>query len=130
MPTSDVELRFLEAMTRVARAAQNPADQRMYDLTMGGAGQFVSEYFDCFHGGDAYALWMGVSDEYDNPRGRYSEEACEAMGRKVANEWLAVDQSSSVAVDAFFARWRTPEAWSLGIEEPPSSSEANPTPSV
>ncbi|GAB2853430.1 hypothetical protein ACFQ0P_15685 [Microbacterium insulae] len=126
MPTSDDELRFLEAMTRVAQAAEDPGNQRMYDLAIGGAEQFVSEYFDCSHGGNAYALWMGVSDEYDDPRGRYSEEACEAMGRKVANEWLAVDQSSSVAIDAFFARWQTPEAWSLGAE-PQSPWEVSPT---
>lgn len=113
MPTPDLESLFLGAMTRVARAALSLGGHRMYDFAMESAEQFVNEYFDCSHGGSAYALWMGVSDEYDDPRGRQSEEACEAIGRKVASEWLAVDQSSRVAVDAFFARWQRPEAWRL-----------------
>ena len=114
MAMPDLEQSFLGAMTRVARAASSLSAQRMYDFAMASAEQFINEYFDCSHGGSAYALWMGVSDEDDDPRGRQSEEACEEIGRKVASEWLAVDQSSRVAIDAFFARWQRPEAWRLG----------------
>lgn len=64
----------------------------------------------------ADSLWMEVSDEYDAPSGPYSdeylEERSEQMGRKVAREWLALDPTSRSAVDAFFARWQTPEPWS------------------
>ncbi len=103
-------------MTNVANRALDPNGQRMYDLTMHEANQFIDEYLDCDHGGGAYALWMEVSDAYDYPRGPYSdqylEERCEQLGRKVAREWLAVDQSSTLAVDGFFARWQTPDPWS------------------
>jgi len=106
-----LEVRFLDAMTALARLVLQPASGRTYDLTMDNAGQFISEFFDCSHGGAAYAIWMEVSDYLDDPQGPMTEEACEQVGRKVATEWLSVDQSSSDAVSTFFARWRSPGPW-------------------
>ena len=111
MEDVQLETRFLDAMTAVARLVLQPDSGRTYDVTMDNAYQFISEFFDCSHGGAAYAIWMEVSDYLDDPRGPMTEEACEQVGRKVATEWLSVDQSSTDAVSTFFARWRSPEPW-------------------
>lgn len=96
-----LEMRFLDAMTAVARLVLQPGSGRTYDLCIDNADQFISEFLDCSHGGAAYCIWMEVSDYLDHPRGPMTEEACEQAGRKVATEWLSVDQSSSDAVSIF-----------------------------
>ena len=111
MEDDQLEMRFLDAMTALARLVLQPVSGRTYDLTMDNADQFISEFFDCSHGGAAYAIWMEVSDYLDHPSGPMTEEACEQVGRKVATGWLSVDQSSSDAVSTFFAPWRSPEPW-------------------
>lgn len=101
MEGNRLEMQFLDAMTAVARLVLQPDSGRTYDVTMDNAGQFIAEFFDCSHGGAAYAIWMKVSDYLDDPRGPMTEEACEQVGRKVATEWLSVDQSSPEAVSTF-----------------------------
>ncbi|GAA2443200.1 hypothetical protein [Agromyces soli] len=111
MSSAELEARFRAAMSAVAEAVLNRGARRTYDIVMDGAGQFIDEYFDCAHSGAAYRLWMEIGDLADDPRGPLSERMTDEIGRKAASEWLAIDQSSPLAVDAYFARWGWPEAW-------------------
>ncbi|BCW35139.1 hypothetical protein StoSoilA2_11950 [Arthrobacter sp. StoSoilA2] len=103
------ESRFLQAMTYVANKVLEAEREQVYDLVMEEAEQFIREFLGSSHDGGAYALWLEISDLYDNPAGPASEEACEEIGRKAAAEWLSVDKSSPDEIDKFFARWQTPE---------------------
>lgn len=116
MSSAELEARFRVAMSAVAESVLNRGARRTYDIVMGGAGQFTDEYFDCVHGGAAYRLWMEISDLADDPRGPLSERMADEIGRKAALEWLAIDQSSSLEVDAYFVRWGSPGPWFVGDE--------------
>ena len=107
------EARFLQAMTDVANKVLEAEREQIYDLVMEEAEQFIRELLGSSHDGGAYALWMQISDLYDNPAGPASEEACEKIGRKAAAEWLSVDKSSPDEIDQFFTRWQTPETWQI-----------------
>ncbi|MCP1413678.1 hypothetical protein [Paenarthrobacter sp. A20] len=111
MEDDRLERRFLAAMTALSRLVLTPQGERTYDIAMDSAGQFITDFFNCDHGGAAYAIWMEVSDYLDDPRGPMTEQACEEVGRKVATEWLAVDQSSPESISDFFTRWRSPTPW-------------------
>ncbi|MBT2588402.1 hypothetical protein [Arthrobacter sp. ISL-95] len=100
-------------MTEVANKVLEAEREHIYDLVMEEAEQFICELLGSSHDGGAYALWMEISDLYDNPAGPASEEACEKIGRKAAAEWLSVDQSSTDEINKFFARWHTPEPWQI-----------------
>lgn len=111
----DLEVQFRAAMTCTAERVLHPAGRRIYDLVMEEAQHFIGRFVDCSHGGGAFALWMQVSDLYDDPRGPQSEAACEEVGRKAAREWLALDQSRQEAVDGYFARWQSPGPWDVEL---------------
>ncbi len=114
MSSAELEVRFRAAMSAVAEAVLNRGERRTYDVVMDGAGQFIDEYFGCVHGGAAYRLWMEIGDLVDDPKGPLSEERTDEIGWMVASEWLAIDPASPFAVDAYFARWESPEPWIVG----------------
>ncbi|QDZ14474.1 hypothetical protein [Humibacter ginsenosidimutans] len=115
---ADIELRFLDAMTEVARTVLGPTTQSTYLTANEEAGQFVIEYVDAHHGRDAYSLWMEVSDLFDHFRGPQSDQLCDEEGRKAARKWLSLDLTSEREIDAYFQQWWPAEfarAWDQGL---------------
>ena len=57
------------------------------------------------HGGIAYVLWGSIADMFDDPRGPYSEEACQAFAQAASTDWQAINARSAEAIASYFQRW-------------------------
>lgn len=58
------------------------------------------------HAGDAYVLWMEISDLVDAPDGPQSPELCKKVAEGAAAAWNSVDQSDPARVAEYFTSWR------------------------
>lgn len=65
------------------------------------------------HAGDAYVLWMEISDLVDAPAGPQSPELCRKVAEGAAAAWDSVDQSDPARVADYFRDWspRDGDGW-------------------
>lgn len=83
-----------------------------YDIAAEGAGAIADDVIlgvpeGANHDGQAYVLWMELTDLYDLPDGPYSMAVCIETCQEVARDWLATDHASAPAIAEFFdhAEW-------------------------
>jgi hypothetical protein len=103
-----------------ARLAAEGADA--YELSMEVAGEIIHtpDAVTEEHVGDAYVLWMEVSDLVDAPGGPNSPELCRKVAESAAAAWGSVDQSNPAQVADYFTNWspRYGEDWRSARNSP------------